>query len=153
MSEPPIPKAQVASPPFRFRRIARPILAIGRVLKKSWEGLLVIALIAVLGVTCNHACRSELRKKEKVCLENAGTLEHVERLVRDAEGLRVYVSQMGSPVLFEKRMPIHVFSTVDFQVDVPADGRMWVAWSSKLNRSEQCETHAVVHIRSARDIE
>jgi hypothetical protein len=153
MSEPPIPKAQIASPLFRFRSIVRPILAIGRFLKRSWEGVLVIALIAGLGTVCSRACQSELRKKEKACLENAGTLEPVERLVRDVEGLRVYVSQSGSPVLWEKRMPIHVFSTVAFQTDVPADGRMWVTWSSKLNQSEQCETQAVVHLRSARDIE
>ena len=153
MSEPPIPKAQIPSPPFRFRSLARPVFAIGRFLKKSWEGLLAVTLIAVLGVTCNHTCRTELRKKEKACLENAGTLEPVERLVRDAEGLRVYVSRSGSPVLFEKRMPIHLFSTVTFQTDVPEGGPMWVTWSSKLNRSEQCETEAFVHVRSARDIE
>lgn len=153
MSEPPIPKAQIASPPFRSRSLARPILAIGRVLKKSWEGLLTIAIVVGGGNLLYRYCQAESRTKERTCLENAGALEPVERLVRDVEGLRVYVSQAGSPVLFEKRMPIHLFSTVAFQTDVPAGGPMRVTWSSKLNQSEQCETAAVVHIRSARDIE
>lgn len=160
MSESPIPEARIADTraSARFRRalhrsVARPLKAIWRFTRGALPGIGVIGVcVLLIGLTYRH-CEAESREKEQKCLSQAGALKNVERVVRDTEGLLVYVGDPSTPVLKEYRFGIHAFSTVDFVTSVSSGDRMQIVWVSRMNSSEQCVTHTAVHIRSARDIE
>ena len=148
MSEPLIPEARTVSP-ARVRFVA----FLGKLASMAVPPMLIVGVIglAVFGIVkCSQGNNERLAAE---CASYAARLDRVERVVREGAGLRAYVQDPSSKILWEHRFPSTHFATITYFTDVPEGAPIRIISSARLEPNEQCQQTIEVHIRSAHDIE
>jgi hypothetical protein len=158
MSDHPIPDARLEAP--SHGRLAARLSPARRVLAKVIPTLLtaslIVGFIGFLGYFVYACCEDAQEAKVRECKALNWSRDHVERVVRTEDGVRVYVRDDAlnpkflREYAFGDRAP---FSAIVFMIDVPEGQPMRFVSTAVLEPNEQCIQTTVFHIRSAKDIE